>query len=146
MRTGKLTRFFSSDEGTPGMLFIDGRLDPFETLELPWRDNQRDLSCIPAGEYVCVWRDSPSKGPCYHVTNVNDRGWILIHAGNWAGDTEKGFRTDVLGCILIGTRHGRLAGQRAVIRSRPAMLRFMEELNGESLLLTIENLWESHHE
>lgn len=33
----------------------DGRLlFSFETLELPWLNNQHDVSCIPLGNYNCT--------------------------------------------------------------------------------------------
>ena len=39
-----------SDESTIGELFING--ERFcNTLELPYRDNQRSVSCIPTGDY-----------------------------------------------------------------------------------------------
>ena len=39
-----------TDESTIGELFVNG--ERFcDTLELPYRDNQRSISCIPAGEY-----------------------------------------------------------------------------------------------
>eukprot|EP01047_Picozoa_sp_COSAG01_P078385 COSAG01_NODE_14468_length_1450_cov_2.361954_1_plen_96_part_10 len=39
-----------TDESTIGELFVNG--ERFcDTLELPYKDNQRSISCIPAGEY-----------------------------------------------------------------------------------------------
>ena len=39
-----------TDESTIGELFVNG--ERFcDTLELPYRDNQRSVSCIPIGEY-----------------------------------------------------------------------------------------------
>ena len=36
------------------------------TLELPWKDNQRNISCIPAGYYFCN-RVADRKGvPCFN--------------------------------------------------------------------------------
>jgi len=68
-------------------------------LELPWLNNQRSISCIPAGTYAGKKRkgaDSPSRNYDHiHVTNVPNRSWILIHAGT--------YYTHTLGCILTGT-------------------------------------------
>jgi len=93
------------------------------TLELPWRDNVRKLSCIPAGTYECVMVRSPRFGAVYHVRDVPGRSEILLHAGNLAGMLPR-FRADVQGCILLGERVGRINNQRAVLVSRPAVRRF----------------------
>lgn len=82
------------------------------TMEPPWRDNVANESCIPRGEYLCVWHKSPRYGWVYAVTGVPDRTHILIHPGNIAQHT--------LGCILPGRRFGELSGQPAVLVSRGA--------------------------
>ncbi|MDL2306632.1 DUF5675 family protein [Desulfovibrio sp. OttesenSCG-928-C06] len=107
-----LTRAASSDHGTAG--FLSG-LGGFKiaTLELPWRDNRQYFSCIPAGDYLCRPYSSPHRADgrpgkyqnVYQVLDVPGRSAILIHAGNWAGDVKLGYKTDVQGCILVGTRH-----------------------------------------
>jgi hypothetical protein len=112
----------ADDEGTPGVLVAEGRA--WNTLELPWRENRRKLSRIPAGRYRCVWVRSPRFGWVYHVTQVPDRSAVLIHGGNLAGDVMRGFKTHVQGCILLGERRGRLGGQKAVLVSQPALRRF----------------------
>lgn len=66
----------------------------FKTLELPWRNNQRRVSCIPHGTYQLIKHTSPKFGICYWVQDVPNRSEILIHKGN--------YRTDILGCILAG--------------------------------------------
>ena len=66
------------------------------TLELPWRDNQHDISCIPAGVYTCAYTDHPTHGWVYQVMDVPDRDAILLHIGNKPADTE--------GCILLAER------------------------------------------
>ena len=65
------------------------------TLELPWRDNQPNVSCIPPGEYAYKIRFSPKKQ--YYVLelqNVPGRSYIQIHVGNFTRQIE--------GCILPG--------------------------------------------
>lgn len=81
-------------------------------MEPPWRDNKPNVSCIPKGEYECVWHRSPRYGWVYALTGVPDRSHILIHAGNIAAHTK--------GCILPGRRFGELSGQPAVLVSRAA--------------------------
>jgi hypothetical protein len=67
------------------------------SLELPWKANLRNVSCIPAGSYSVTKVDSPKFGPgTFSVNNVKGRSNILIHAGNFTRDIE--------GCILLGER------------------------------------------
>lgn len=65
------------------------------TLELPQNGNQRNISCIPEGQYKCRKITSPSLGPCIDVLNVPGRSYIRIHKGN--------FTSQILGCILVGS-------------------------------------------
>lgn len=130
-----LCRLRRGDQGTRGMLFY-GDFN-CHTIELPWRENKSNISCIPPGEYKCKIRISPRYGKIYWVTKVKDRTYILIHAGNWAGDKSKGYRSNVAGCILLGTRKGLLAGQWAVLNSRVAVRRFMDKLGVEPFTLRV---------
>ena len=132
-----LVRTVTSDQGTEGFLTQLESGFFCRTLELPWRDNKRSISCIPAGEYIVKVRQSPKYGRIYWVTNVPNRSWILIHSGNVAGDVEKGFRTHVQGCILLGKKHGMLYNQRAVLTSRPTVNSFMRTMDYEPFKLTI---------
>ena len=68
-----------------------------KTLELPDLNNAPQKSCIPAGTYTVVKRESPKYGKHFHVTQVPNRDYILIHQGN--------FYSDILGCILPGKEH-----------------------------------------
>jgi len=89
------------EKATPGLLtvFDDYDHNPvFEckTLELPWLNNERKISCIPAGEYLVVKRKAFPKRNYdhFHIQNVPNRDWILIHIGNKV--------SQILGCILVG--------------------------------------------
>jgi hypothetical protein len=70
-----------------------------KTLELPWRDNKRMISCIPEGEYIVDKRAPHAMRKYEHfiVNNVPNRSYILIHSGNYVWH--------VLGCILVGDAH-----------------------------------------
>ncbi|MFW9871878.1 MAG: DUF5675 family protein [Candidatus Thorarchaeota archaeon] len=124
-----------SDQGTLGLIYYEG----FKcyTLELPWKNNQSNVSCIPKGSYLVKSRISPKYGEVYWVSNVPDRTFILIHPGNWAGDKSKGFRSNVNGCILLGKRRGILAGQLAVLNSRITVKRFQNKLQLQPFTLNI---------
>ena len=69
-------------------------LQRFVTLELPFKDNAKNISCIPAGEYYAIVRRSNSHSRHLYITNVKDRTYILFHVAN--------FNTDLRGCIGVG--------------------------------------------
>jgi hypothetical protein len=130
-----LWRMTRHDQGTEGLLFTAGF--NCRTLELPWRDNQRSISCIPPGSYKVEIRLSPKYGRIYWVRNVPNRSYILIHSGNFAGDTKKGFKTHVNGCILLGRKMGYLGDQRAVLNSRITVRAFMEHMGENPFTLHV---------
>jgi len=130
-----LLRLRRSDHGSKGILIF--RNFHCYSLELPWKDNQRNISCIPAGMYKVNIRISPKYGRIYWILEVPDRSYILIHSGNWAGDVSKGLKTHTNGCILLGKYTGILQGQQAVLCSRPTITKFMNLLQGQSFTLNI---------
>lgn len=133
--TLKLTRFASADTGTKGHFASSGHL--FCALELPWKGNQRKVSCIPPGRYTVRIVDSPKFGKIYEVQGVPGRSEILIHWGNWAGDVSKGLKSDVLGCILLGESFGTVMGQPGVFGSRAAIAAFMADMGGKDFILEV---------
>ena len=130
-----LFRLERGDQGTHG-LFVIGSFN-CHSLELPWRDNQKNISCIPAGTYDTEIRISPTFGKVYWVKGVPNRSYILIHSGNWAGDVSKGYKTHVNGCLLLGQKFGTLLGQLAVLNSRIIVNRFMDYMQYEPFTLVI---------
>ena len=64
------------------------------TLELPWKNNEQDISCIEPGVYEYYFRISPSNGPVLELRNVKNRTYIQFHSGNYT--------YQILGCILTG--------------------------------------------
>ncbi len=107
-----LKRIAQGEQGTFGVL-IDGQTPLCVTLEDPWKDNQKSISCIPEG----IYEVSPHNGRKYKnvwiLNDVEDRSAILIHAGNTTDDTR--------GCILVGQRYGELDGKTAILGSRMAL-------------------------
>ena len=136
MRQVNIYRMRRSDQGTEGLL-VAGDFN-CRTLELPWRENQRQISCIPPGEYDVEIRLSNKYGRVYWVRHVPNRTYILIHSGNYAGDKSQGFKSHVMGCILLGKKSGFLGGQVAVLNSRVAVRAFMSEMDYEPFRLKIQ--------
>ena len=133
-----ISRVASSDQGTLGVLCVPAIQFVCYTLELPNRNNMRSISRIPAGTYKTILTQSPRHGFVYHVLSVPKRSAILLHAGNFAGDTSLGYLSDVEGCIILGERYGIMRKQRAVLVSKPAVRRFEAAMNSEPFMLTIQ--------
>jgi len=132
-----LTRVPWTDQGTFGTFVLaDGT--SFYSLELPWRDNDNGVSCIPPGTYICKWIESPKHGECYQVMNVAGRDMIEIHSANFGGDSNKGFISQLLGCIALGNSIGILNGQLAVLNSKGAIAAFEGKQAQQDFQLTIK--------
>jgi len=112
---------------TRGKLTVDNGFT-CDTLELPWRNNASQVSCIPAGTYKVIPRTSPKYGNHLHVTGVNGRDLILIHWGNYAGSVNPKTGTpDIKGCILVGYGYADLDGDGLpeIVRSKDAFKALM---------------------
>jgi hypothetical protein len=71
------------------------------TLELPWRNNQKNISCYPAGIYTVKKITRPDGRLAFLVENVPQRSAILFHAGTYIATTKP----DSEGCTLVGFRY-----------------------------------------
>ena len=77
-----------------------------KALELPWMDNERNVSCIPEGFYDVVPRSSAKYSDHLHIKDVDGRSLILIHWGNYAGSVNpRTGHSDIRGCVLVGKDH-----------------------------------------
>ena len=115
-----------TDQGTFSVLYrADTGERVCDLLELPWRENRRQVSCIPPGSYELRPWSSPKFRRALEVVGVPVRTAILIHGGNLAGDVERGWRTHSRGCPLACTRRGTINGQRAGLASQAALRRIL---------------------
>ena len=122
-----------TEESTLGKLYINGEFF-CDTLENPWKNNVRNISCIPDGVYdvrLRLPRESASRDYLHLlVKEVPNRDYILFHRGNTSADTS--------GCILVGQSRE----QDRVNNSRLAMDLVIKEiinLGGENINLIIKN-------
>lgn len=76
-------------EGTNGTLFINESFFGF-SIELPWLENKRNVSCVPEGIYVLKSRYSQKFKHHLILENVKNRTLILIHPANDALKELKG--------------------------------------------------------
>lgn len=102
MRHLELHRLSDDGKQTLGELYVvedNEIIFTTKTLELPYKDNKNQISCIPADTYTVVKRktkDSKFRYEHLHILDVPNRKWVLVHAGN--------YYTDILGCILVGNQ------------------------------------------
>lgn len=103
--------------GTFGDIGVAGAFVAY-SLELPWIDNKRGISCIPCSTYS-LRQDYYHKGdyPCWEICDVPDRDEIKMHIGNTVADIE--------GCVAMGTGLGRIYQKWAVTSSGIAFRKFM---------------------
>lgn len=134
--TVTISREASTQNGTFGIVTLpDG--SKMHSLELPWKDNEPRVSCIPPGTYPCAIKNSPKFGTVYRVNDVPGRSEILFHAGNSAGDASRGLKADSLGCILLGYGRSRRGNQDIITDSRSAVKAFNEKLGGKPFTLVV---------
>ena len=137
MKNNKINLLIEREEftvqSTIGTLYLNGgRI--CDTLENSWQDNQRNISCIPEGEYpvrLRLARESASRDYLHLlVQEVPNRDWILFHRGNTAKDTS--------GCILVG-----LGSQQDVVNNSvlamDLLIKEILHLGGENINLIIKN-------
>lgn len=122
-----LLRLVQTPLYTKGVLIHDNDI-LCHTLELPWNNNQRNISCIPTGVYDVSKSNSDNFGSVLRFSSVLNRTGILFHAGNTTKDTR--------GCILVGLD----ANSIGVIHSKQAMYRILQRLPSTFKLTVKENL------
>lgn len=115
-----IVRVASDEDGTFGVMLHKGK--PFAvTGERPWRNNERTISCIPPGVYMCHRYASQRYKNTFEVSNVPNRTYILFHKGNFPlKDSE--------GCILVAEEFGVVNGHTAVLESSHGYKEMMEKL------------------
>ena len=131
----KIVRTFPNEKQTLGKLFIiNESIIEFDchTLELTWKDNKKDVSCIPVGTYRMKRRFSDKYGQHWHILDVPGRDMILIHFGNFNKDTR--------GCVLVGMGLADINkdGYLDVTESKVALERINEILTGDEYELIIK--------
>ena len=137
-----LERFAFFEECTLGQLLVGGKT--LYVLELPWKDNQRSISCVPPGRYDVSMDTTTTSipksmgGRTWYLTGdtvsrhrgSKDRYAVAIHIGNTA--------KDIRGCLAPGLGWASMGGQMAVTQSRAAMLHLKRHLP-QHFTLAIKN-------
>lgn len=139
MQKAVITRLQSDDKQTLGTFTLFDDTDEVfnaKTLELPWLDNQKNISCIPTGRYLCQRRSSQKYSDHFIIRDlsgdhVTGRKWILIHAGNYHSQIE--------GCVLVGRDHIDINGDglKDVTSSRATLRLLNQAAQGSHFLLEV---------
>lgn len=126
-----LTRTSGDEKQTLGYLVY--KKFTCKTLERGWLNNQKNISCIPTGTYLCKYTWSPKflKGT-YEIQNVKNRSGIRIHSGNYF--------FDINGCILLGDSYKDINkdGEVDVLNSRATIKTFEDLLLKQQFNLIIQ--------
>lgn len=124
METVKITREKSDDIQTLGRMFYNDK-QICCTLELPWKENRNRVSCIPKEKYRVIKRWSKKYGWHFHILDVPNRSYILIHHGNYF--------YDFLGCIGVGEKFAFINkdAHLDITSSKATMKKLLKELPDE---------------
>lgn len=125
-----LTRSPSTPQGTFGVLSANG-IPLCVTCELPWLNNQPNISCIPVGVYNCQRGPSPSfpEGNTWAIEDVEDRTGVRLHNANDIAQLE--------GCVAVGDSFGTLNNLPAVLNSVQT-LAMLNKILPDNFTLTIQ--------
>lgn len=128
----QIKRIASREDGTFGVLLWMG-FPVCVTLELPWKNNAAQVSCIPSGRYLCKRVDSPKFGDTFEITNVPGRSHILFHGANTIND--------LLGCVGLAEFYHRFNGRAGIANPSKgaAMIEFHQvtsDVNEFELVIT----------
>lgn len=91
------------------------------TLELPWRENEPQVSCFPRGSWECTRVISPRWGETFDIA-VPGRKLLRVHWGSTEDDT--------LGCLITATTFDPTKGINGAVDSRKAFNEFMRTMRG----------------
>ena len=112
-----LSRTYFPD-GTNGILECEGKFI-CKTIELPWKNNETKVSCIPEGKYFIRKRYSKRFQWHLEIINVKNRSLILFHPANNA-------LRELKGCIAPVTK---LSGPGLGLMSRKAFSKLKNLVN-----------------
>lgn len=109
----------------------DGSTWSCDALELPWKQNVTNVSCIPPGTYQCSIRPFHATTN-YEVLSVPGRSGIFMHVANYVSQLE--------GCIALGATEADINadGLLDVTSSTATIAKLREFFNNGDFTLTIK--------
>lgn len=139
MRSAILKRIHDDGKQTYGT-FTSGEFN-CDSLELAWKNNKSNISCIPAGQYTATWTQSNRLTKLtghpyftYEILNVPNRAGIRLHSSSYCHD--------LLGCVTIGNYGIDLDkdGELDISSSRVTLNNFVTLMNKEDFTLFISSV------
>lgn len=130
MKTVYIIRDTRTDKESLGtMMVIDhGKvLYNSHLLELGWKDNKNDISCVPVGIYDLVLEYSDKfKTVLWEAKGIPNRSECKFHSAN--------YYTDLNGCFAPGKRRADINydGELDVTSSRTALREFMTAMGTDN--------------
>lgn len=138
MRKATLYRIQTGDDGTFGLFVAHDSSFGCFVVELPWRNNEKMISCVPDCDIVFALVNSPKHGWCYEAQKVpGNRTHIQFHSANWAGDKALGYKSQLLGCFAPGSDMVKISGQLGVTSSVKTVSRLLIAMNQDPFKLKI---------
>ncbi|EMY3553636.1 DUF5675 family protein [Flavobacterium psychrophilum] len=125
-----LSRTYFS-EGTNGILECKGKFI-CKTIELPWKNNETKVSCIPEGKYFIKKRYSKKFDWHLAILDVKNRSFILFHPANNA-------LQELNGCIAPVTKFSGpglgLMSQKAFTKLKDLVYKALESKESVELIV-----------
>lgn len=134
MINGYILRLRDDGVETLGALVVYDGLDKVfdcKSLELPWKGNKTNISCIPRGVYYVNHRHSEKYGSHLIIEDVKNRTYILIHVANYVKQLR--------GCIAVGKTYADINkdGTIDVTSSRVTLEKLIDVVPIEGMTLEI---------
>lgn len=126
MRIFTLYRYDYVATHTLGIL-VTGTTYICDILELPWKENEINVSCIPEGGYIIQASSTPHFEECIVVKDVPGRKAILMHAANQVHELR--------GCIAPGVKSVEI-----MLHSRDNLAKILDILGTHEGILEIKRI------
>lgn len=147
-----LDRDYTDDKCTLGTLWFDQEV--VQTLELPFKDNKQNISCIPDGEYIVrktvspAWTKSERDRIKHLKPNITKEElekiqvklWLVLDVPNRSGIRfhSANFVSQLRGCIAPGLRRWDINNDGIIdIMDSKKALSLMEEFLPEEFKLIV---------
>lgn len=128
----RLVRFAHLASAEVGVLLADSVEVRIWSLELPWLDNRRDISCIPAGMYkLRRWSSVRHRVALEVVGEEPKRSDVLIHPLNKPSESR--------GCIGLGLEVGGSFCAPQIFRSLAAVQMMFDTIGSKTVDFEISN-------
>ena len=117
----QLWRFPEFASTTFGLLIAPGDWRR-ATIELPWRDNAPNVSCIPTGDHQAFWAWSPRHGRAVYHVAAEGRAGVEVDVANWSSELR--------GCLAMGRKIAKFPGKGWGITNSRSSRRAFHQLMG----------------